>query len=213
MILYETKRKDPDQGTQYIRLIVGTVESVSAVTFKGENRLAVKVVDRNGETACVLFGGGLKNQAEKANIAKGVWITVLALYLTPDGYAGKVLDFKYKGWWFLDSEHNGKKTKTNIFVGPITSPKKVSDKCFMVSMPLDVYDKTTRSVETVWKTIKFVNDQAPFAEKLLGRGTHYGAIVCGERFSSEYNGKTEYYYFGNKVELRLDFNINDGGEN
>lgn len=204
MILYEDKKTNK-------KLIVGTIEDVRTVNFQQSERMVATVVDRDNKKVSVVFKDDLKRQAEAANITKGVWFTVLVDFMTED--AGNALEFKYKGWWFLDAESsNGKPVKTNVFVGSITSPKKVSDKCFIVSIPLDVYDKETKLLKTEWKLVKFVNSQAAFAEKLLGNGTHYGAVVCGDRKFNEYNGNIEYYYFGNKVELRLDSNT-EGVEN
>ncbi len=185
-------------------VVVGTVESVVPVTFNGETKTAVKIVDRAGEKVTVLFSGTLMERVEKAKLREGAFVAILCEMVTEN--AGNGLDFKYKGWWCLDSEYEGKPTKVNIFVGTITSPKKKSEKCFEVSMPIDVYNKEKKENETRWMNIRLVNKNADFAEKLLGKGNHFGVISCSSRQMSEYNGKTKYYFYGNSVELRLESN-------
>ena len=193
MFIYENGKK---------KLVCGTVSSVMPVTVGGQTKTAVKVVDRQGDEVTVIFSDKLVERVEKAKVREGVFITILCEMVTEN--AGNGLEFKFKGWWYLDSEYNGKPTHANIFVGTITSPKRVSEKCFSVTMPIDSWNKETKTNDTVWQNIRFVNKNADFAEKLLGSGNHYGAIVCGDRQSTKAaNGNTYYHFFGGKVELRL----------
>lgn len=195
MFIYENGKK---------KIVVGTVESVVPVTFKGETKTAVKVVDRAGETVTVLFSGTMVDRVEKAKMREGAFVSILCEMVTKD--AGNGLEFKYKGWWYLDSEYNGTPTKVNIFMSTITSPKRISEKCFEVSMPIDKYNKETKSNETQWVHIRFAKN-ADLAEKLLGKGNHYGVITCSSRqVNKSKEGKEYPFYYGNAIELRLDSN-------
>ena len=182
------------------KLLIGRVDQdVKFIDKDGVRMAIVQLKDRNGDQVDIFFKNDLSNpenprkladRIEKAQVGAGKWLSVLVL-MEDDSPTASGLGFKYKGIWTFDQgqDENGEdKPKVNIAVGYATSPTKVKDGIFRVSMAERTYDKETKTEGTRWYSIAFFDDDrdltAKRAEKLLSVTDTQKSVLCAIRCSS-----------------------------
>ena len=204
-----------------LQVLVGRVDQVRFEEKDDTRQAVVRLVDRKGDKVDVYFKNDLSSpenpkkladRIEKAKVEAGKWLTMLVLMEDKSTYATG-LDFKYQGIWTFDQDKddNGK-PKVNIAVGYATSPTRVNENLFRVSMAERTYDKETKEEGTRWYSIAFFDDDrdltAKKAENLLGvkdRKSTLCAIRCSAvREVESDNGNTYYNLTGYRIESMID---------
>ena len=183
-----------------LRLLIGRVDQDVKFTEKNGERLAiVRLADRKGDKVDIFFKNDMSapenprkmaDRIEKAKVEPGKWLSILVL-MEDGSPTASGLDFRYQGIWTFDQgqDENGEdKPKVNIAVGYATSPTKVKDGIFRVSMAERTYDKETETEGTRWYSIAFFDDDrdltAKRAEKLLSVTDTQKSVLCAIRCSS-----------------------------
>ena len=205
-----------------LRVLVGRVDQDVRFTEKNGERMAiVRLTDRTGDKVDIFFKNDmsapenpkkLADRVEKAKVEAGKWLSVLVI-MEENSPTASGLDFKYQGIWTFNQgqdEHGNDKPQVNIAVGYSTSPTRVSEDIFRVSMAERTYDRETAQEGTKWYSIAFFNDDkdlnAKKAENLLSLQGHKSvpcAIRCSSVRETEKGGKTYYNLTGYRIERMM----------
>ena len=206
-----------------LRVLVGRVDQVKFAEKDGERLAIVRLSDRKGDKVDIFFKNDMStpenprkmaDRIEKAKVDAGKWLSILVL-MEDGSPTASGLDFKYQGLWSFDEgkdDQGADKPRATVAVGYSTSPSRVSEDFFRVSMAEKIYDKETKTEDTRWYSIGFFDDDkdltAKKAEKLLSLQGDQKSIPCAIRCSAvrekEKDGKIFFNLTGYQIERMMD---------
>jgi len=201
------------------RVLVGMVEQVRYAEKNGERLAIVRLTDRNDDKIDIFFKNDLSapenpkklaDRVEKAKVEAGKWLAVLVFMKSDDAATATGVDFKYTGVWSFDQGQDAEgndRPRATVIAGYSTSPTRVNEGLFRVSMAEKTYDSATQTEGTKWYSIAFFDDDrellAKKTEKLLtapGRKSVPCAIRCSAVRETTKGNRTYYNLTGYHVE-------------
>lgn len=203
-----------------LKLFAGVVKEGPKVIQKdGKKSCSILLEDRHGETIRIYFNNNPDDNSKKAQMSDraeaGIkvnhFLTVYAVQKEGKTTATG-LDFKYQGLWrFKHTDESGAEKEICVICGLAIHPKQVKEGIFSVSIPVEVWNKDTKSTDTIWYNVGFVDSKdtktkmATIAEKVFTEDKTTCAIRCGAetiREGKDKDGNPQKYYnlWGYKIE-------------